>query len=90
MKKVIAIVILLCAIACQSQEPTYIPASDIEHYYIEKQERPEYRINLVHIDPNCKDDLYFCPAVFLEKETHWALCTKCVHPDTAKEIQSKK
>lgn len=89
MKKAsIIISILLCATACQNQGPTYIPADEIEHYYIEKQELPDYRINLVHLDPNCKDDLYYCPGIFINKKTHWALCTKCVHPNTAKEIQA--
>lgn len=94
MKRIIIMTgILSCIASCQQTTPKpveYIPAESIEHYYIEKQERPEYRINFVHLDPNCKEDLYYCPEIFFEKRTHWALCAKCIHQETAKEILSLK
>lgn len=90
MKKiVIAIGVLLCAAACQNQEPTYIPASEIENYYIEKTQLKNLSFH-IHLDPNCKEDLYVCPDYYMNYIEYWALCTKCIHPDTAKEIQSLK
>lgn len=90
MKRMLLLAFAIMTIAsCQQATPKpveYVPVESIQHYYIEKQEGPDYRINFVHVDLNCKENLYYCPEIFVEKKTHWALCPKCIHPETAKEI----